>query len=90
VATGRGVSSPPGGYFGQQVPEALHNLGSTVSSQYYADRNLAGFNSRLYANWTERSGVAFQLRVAMYDPASPGWTFVDGNATDGLNHDTSF
>lgn len=52
---------------------------------------LAVFNLKLYAIWTETNGTAFQIRVAVYngDVNSPAWTFVDGNGTNGINYDTS-
>ena len=49
---------------------------------------LAVLNGKLYATWYEDNGTAaLQIRVAVYDgnDSSPGWTFVDGNSTNGIN-----
>lgn len=52
---------------------------------------LTVFNEKLYAIWDETNGTAKQVRVAVYggDDASPSWTFVDGNAADGINKDVA-
>ena len=51
---------------------------------------LTGFNDKLYATWLENNSV-YQVRVAVYNgnDASPSWTFVDGNGTNGLNYNMS-
>jgi hypothetical protein len=59
---------------------------SMQAGQSNGTSDLMAFNSRLYATWSEFNGTAFQIRVAMYSPTNPGWTFVDGNAANGLNH----
>lgn len=47
---------------------------------------MAVFNSKLYAIWDELDG-AHQIRSAVYNgnDASPSWSFVDGNGTNGAN-----
>jgi hypothetical protein len=51
---------------------------------------LTAFNSKLYAIWQENNGTANQIRVVVYNgnDASPNWTFIDGNGTNGTNKDT--
>ena len=45
------------------------------------------FNSEIYAAWSEDNGSASQIRVAKFDNSS-SWTFVDGNASTGINKTT--
>jgi hypothetical protein len=46
---------------------------------------------RLYSTWVEYNGVAYQVRIALYngDDVSPAWTFVDGSGTNGINKDVT-
>lgn len=48
---------------------------------------LTTLNNKLYAAWYEHNGVAYQLRMVVYngDDQTPTWKFVDGNGTDGIN-----
>ncbi len=49
---------------------------------------LTVFSSKLYATWAETLGSTTpQIRVAVYNgnDALPSWSFVDGNASTGLN-----
>ena len=48
---------------------------------------LLNFNSEIYAAWSETDSTASQIRVARYNNSS-SWTFVDGNASTGLNKTT--
>ena len=48
---------------------------------------LLNFNSEVYAAWSETDGAASQIRVAKYNNSS-SWTFVDGNASTGINKTT--
>jgi len=48
---------------------------------------LLNFNSGIYAAWSEDNGTASQIRVARYNNSS-SWTFVDGNASTGINKAT--
>ena len=48
---------------------------------------LLNFNSEIYAAWSETDSTASQIRVARYNSSS-SWTFVDGNASTGLNKTT--
>lgn len=50
---------------------------------------LTAANGKLYATWSEYSGTAKQIRVAVYNgnDAAPGWRFVDGNTGAGINKD---
>ena len=52
-----------------------------------ATPQLTVLGSRLYAAWVEHNGTTYQIRVAVYggNDASPSWTFVDGNGTNGIN-----
>jgi hypothetical protein len=52
---------------------------------------LTVLGSKLYATWTERNSMAYQIRVAVYngDDASPSWAFVDGNGANGINKDAT-
>lgn len=53
----------------------------------------AVFNGKLYLSWDEFNGSAVsQLRVAVYNgnDASPVWTFVDGNGSNGLNRNPAY
>ncbi|MGK5095491.1 hypothetical protein WDW89_26205 [Deltaproteobacteria bacterium TL4] len=47
------------------------------------------FGSNLYATWSESDGTATQIRVVVYNgnDSAPVWTFVDGDATTGINKD---
>ncbi|MEC9010955.1 MAG: hypothetical protein VYA87_00790 [SAR324 cluster bacterium] len=45
------------------------------------------YNSEIYAAWSEDDGSATQIRVAKFDNSS-SWTFVDGNASTGINKTT--
>ena len=45
------------------------------------------YNSEIYAAWSEDDGSASQIRVAKFDNSS-SWTFVDGNASTGINKTT--
>ena len=49
---------------------------------------LLNFNSEIYAAWSETDSTASQIRVARYNNSS-SWTFVDGNASTGINKTTS-
>ena len=49
---------------------------------------LLNFNSEVYAAWSETDSTASQIRVARYNNSS-SWTFVDGNASTGINKTTS-
>ena len=51
---------------------------------------LTVLGSKLYAIWDEGS-TASQIRVAVYNgnDASPSWTFVDGNGTNGINRNAA-
>lgn len=63
--------------------------GLNQSSSYNATRpQLTVFNSKLYATWTEDTGLSdFKIRVKVYggNDASPSWSFVDGGSAVGLN-----
>ena len=48
---------------------------------------LLNFNSEIYAAWSETDSTASQIRVARYNNSS-SWTFVDGNASTGINKTT--
>jgi hypothetical protein len=52
---------------------------------------LAAFENRLYAAWEEADGVTSHTRVVVYggDDLAPAWTFLDGNATGGINFDNT-
>jgi hypothetical protein len=52
---------------------------------------LAVLNDKLYATWYENNTSASQIRVAVYNgnEAAPAWSFVDGNGTTGINHNTT-
>ena len=49
----------------------------------------AVYNSQLYLTWIEDGGASsvYQVRVRRYDGSS-AWTFVDGNASAGLNYNS--
>jgi len=51
---------------------------------------LAIFNNKLYATWSETDGTAKQVRFAEYNgnDSAPAWTFKDGNIATGLNYNT--
>ncbi len=49
---------------------------------------LLNFNSEIYAAWSETDSTASQIRVARYNNSS-SWTFVDDNASTGINKTTS-
>lgn len=62
----------------------------TTKDAYYS--HFGTLNDKLYAIWCEQNaGGVLQTRVVVYNgnDSSPSWTFVDGNAADGLNKDTS-
>lgn len=65
----------------------------SAQTAYYPQMEV--LDSKLYATWKEESGAAgntvSQIRVAVYNgnDSSPAWTFVDGNATTGINKDTT-
>ncbi len=48
-------------------------------------------NSKLYAIWSEYNGSSDNARVAVYNgkDSDPKWIFVDGNAVNGLNYNTT-
>ena len=48
---------------------------------------LLNFNSEIYAAWSETDSTASQIRVARYNNSS-SWTFVDDNASTGINKTT--
>jgi hypothetical protein len=48
---------------------------------------LLNFNSEVYAAWSETDSTASQIRVARYNNSS-SWTFVDDNASTGINKTT--
>ncbi len=48
---------------------------------------LLNFNSEVYAAWSETDSTASQIRVARYNNSS-SWTFVDGDASTGINKTT--
>ncbi|MCD1261193.1 hypothetical protein B5M42_020550 [Paenibacillus athensensis] len=49
--------------------------------------SVAVYGSKLYLAWCESDGSATQIRVKAYDGTS--WSFVDGNATTGMNINTA-
>ncbi|MBU3917370.1 hypothetical protein KKA14_17700 [bacterium] len=57
---------------------------STKSAIY---PSLIEINSRLVAVWSEDNGTDNQIRAARWDNVST-WTFMDGNASNGLNWET--
>lgn len=66
--------------------DGVNGINKFVSSHASAP-HLTSFNSKLYATWSEYGGTAEQVRVAVYNgnDSSPGWSFVDGNGTAGIN-----
>jgi len=59
----------------------------------WSSSGLSAANGKLYAVWSETYPLTYvsQVRVAVFNgnPASPGWSFVDGNEITGLNKDTT-
>ncbi|MBF0239860.1 MAG: fibronectin type III domain-containing protein [SAR324 cluster bacterium] len=49
--------------------------------------HMAVLSTDLYVIWEETDGTAKQIRVAKWNGLV--WSFIDGNGTTGLNHDTS-
>jgi hypothetical protein len=51
-------------------------------------------NGKLYVTWAEKVGINSkrQIRISTYNDndQNPVWTFVDGNATNGINADVSY
>jgi uncharacterized membrane protein len=72
---------------------------ATTGINFNVDRNaknpqLVSFNSDLYVVWNELQTLGSttnRIRVAKYNgnDASPNWSFVDGNSSGGINHDSS-
>jgi uncharacterized repeat protein (TIGR02543 family) len=60
------------------------------TSQLAHTPRFAVYNSQLYLTWVEAGGpsTVYQVRVRRYDGSST-WTFVDGNASAGLNYNSS-
>jgi len=60
------------------------------TSKFAGNPRFAVHNNQLYLTWEEVADANFvkQVRVRRYDGASV-WTFVDGNASAGLNYDSS-
>ncbi len=52
---------------------------------------MVAFNSKLYLTWSEIGGTQAQIRMAVYNgnDASPSWSFIDGNGTNGVNKSTA-
>ena len=51
--------------------------------------DLVAYNGTLYLAWAEGSTANIRLRVYTPGNVAPAWTFVDGNASTGLNKNTS-
>lgn len=52
---------------------------------------LTVFNGKLYAGWKEDNGIAYQIRVAVFNSnnSNPAWFFVDSNTVNGINKDNT-
>ena len=79
------VSRYDGGTTWTAVDAGGLNLDGSLwpSGSYFQKISLQAFDGRLYLAWIEDPSDAFevqepQIRVAAYDPASPGWTYVHG------------
>ena len=62
------------------------NYSHTQQASY---SRLGVVNNNLYTTWVESNGTNNQIRLAAYNgnDSSPSWTFADGNAANGINHD---
>jgi hypothetical protein len=66
------------------VWSSIENSGLNKNSTKFAkDPVLAVYNNQLYAAWAEESDT-YQIRAAKYNGGT-SWSFVDGNATNGIN-----
>ena len=53
---------------------------------------MIGFNSTLFATWSELNGTANQIRFSKYNgnDSAPVWLLADGGGTNGINFNSSF
>lgn len=66
--------------------------GINYSSNYASSPKITVSNSGLYAIWSEWNlSNIYQIRVAKYNgnDISPAWSFVDGNAINGINYNSN-
>ncbi len=95
------VEVPNSGVYNVRVSRFDGNLwtcvdgGGTYGLNYNTSKlahtpRFAVYNSQLFLTWVEDGGssTTYQVRVRRYDGSST-WTFVDGNASAGLNYNSS-
>jgi hypothetical protein len=80
-------ASPSWAFVDGNGPNGMNRL----SNQAASNPRLAIFNAKLYATWSEFNGTTNQIRAAVYNgnDAAPSWAAVDGNVTNGINHDSA-
>ena len=83
VAVYNGIDTAPSWTF---VDKGVNGINKDATKSAFFPK-LALLGSKLYTTWIEPNSTTDQVRVAVYNgnDASPSWTFVDGNGTNGIN-----